>query len=225
MLTYGFGVVRRWPWISAELSIIDGATMLVLTLMLITSTQFLAKPRSNTGRVELLVMCMCLLLALLLRYIIILASSLYRKGVFGEFGNPQPERIELSRIWLSWLDYSRHLTNTDVVDVVCRMNASDRQTLYKFISSWHALSEDSVPGSNWLLKNLPSRAKVNPEETARVSRTSSRRSSSFGSQESGGTMDNYEDEMEQNLSLPRSLGVLASTGTAMSVGQQKLSSV
>lgn len=177
LAVYGFLVCRWWPWISGELSFVDAAAMLVLVLMMLTASQFLPEPAPNKGRFGILIAHFFAMGALFSRFVFLVIQSVLTNGVFGEFGNGTPDRLETSKELLLWLESMQAVPNVDVIETICKMNGFDRESIIKLMCSWSAVTRRGLAGKQKRLSGLSSRIRVSKERTSQLSRQSSRLSS------------------------------------------------
>jgi hypothetical protein len=178
LAVYGFLVCRYWPWISGELSFVDAGAMLVLVLIMLTAAQFLPEPTPNKGRFGILVALFFSMGALLTRYLLLIGRSMLANGIFGEFGNGNPDRITTSKDWLQWLEYMENLPNSEIIETVCKMNGFDRQSIISLMSSWNAITKEGVGVKQKRLVGVPNKVVVSRERTSQLCRQSSRISTS-----------------------------------------------
>jgi hypothetical protein len=213
---YGFLVCRFWPWISGELSFIDAGAMLILVLMMLTASQFLPEPTPQMGRFGILVTLFLIMGALLTRFIFLVVKSVLKNGVFGEFGNGNPNRLTTSKEWLQWLESMKDIPNEDIIETICKMNGFDRESIIKLMSSWSAVTRQGSTGKQKRLTGLPNRVSVSKDRTSQLSRQSSRISS-----HSLGEASNTLPIHDASENLPK---LLTNTGQD-SVGTSKSSCV
>lgn len=222
---YGVFVARIWPWISHELSIIDTSLMLILLMIMLVASQFLPEPKPNKGRFGALIFLFLCLAALFGRFLLLVLVNVYRRGILGEFGGSRPNRLDLAKHMLEWLEHAQALSNSDVVEYVCQMNSFDRRNVFELITGWHAVSGAGYTGdAHNRLQNLPSRTVMQKDEVDGVA-GKTKRQSVKGIQitmpteqktQEGTTTPLVVADLEHNTTLPRSFRVLASHGTVMS---------
>lgn len=173
---YGQLVCRYWPWIAAELSLADSGTTLALTLVMLAATQFLPEPKPSNGRFGVLLAVFSCLGALFSRYVMLVARSVCRKGIKGEFGGDHPDRMPLAKQWLEYLDYVSSASNQDIVQAVCQMNAFDQIALTSVMANWSAVARKNFTGNVTRLQGLPSRTSLDDDKVSEISSRVSRQS-------------------------------------------------
>lgn len=217
---YGFAAARTWPWLARELSIIDTGCMLLFTLIMMIAGQFLPEAKADKGRFGLLVCLFCVLAAIFGWFACRIIASVLKRGLFGEFGGRTPERMDLAKMWLDWLETAQQMSNKEIVTTICEMNTFDRMTLLDAMKGWNAVVGQGWHGKPSRLEFLGSRNSdvcldeaQSVAEKARLSCAVSRT----------GTVTETPEikvlapmaDLEHNTQMPRTLRILASHGTTV----------
>jgi len=158
LIIYLLGASKFWPWISAELSILDTGCALVLNLMVtLAAFQLLPESKISNAHTASTIVILGLWGMLLCRFVFLMCRSLWRNGVSGSFGPESPSHGMVFKNFMQWFEDERRSPKNEIADAVCRMPPFDRQALLDFMTSWNAVTGRSVDGSKWRLKALPTK--------------------------------------------------------------------